>query len=425
MADSAWDVVIVGGGLAGLRCARGLHEAGVRAVVLEAEDCLGGRVKTDSVDGFLLDRGFQVLLTAYREASHTLSFSQLDLQTFVPGALVRADGRFHTIADPWRRPSRALQTLRANIGTLSDKVRIGTLSRRVQRGSLEELFARPEQSTADYLRQYGFSKRVIDRFFRPFLGGVFLEPDLRTSSRMFEFVFRMFAEGSASLPAGGMGAIPDQMAAPLTAEKVKLNAEVAQLENDGVRLKSGELIRAEAVVLATEGTGLGAWVPGLPEVKSRSVTCLYFATEKSPLKEPILVLNGEGSGLVNNLCVPSDISSRYAPPGASLISATVLGNPELDESELTEAVRAELKVWFGEQVERWRHLKTYRIVHALPETGSQGLAEPSRPVRLKEGLFVCGDHRETSSIEGALVSGRRAAEAVLQELRERGITRDR
>jgi hypothetical protein len=151
---------------------------------------------------------------------------------------------------------------------------------------------------------------------------------------------------------------------------------------------------------------------------------LYFAAEKSPLDEPILVLNGEGDGLVNNLCVPSDISSRYAPPGASLISATVLGSPELDESALKDAVRAELKGWFGEQAQRWRHVKTYRIAHALPETGSQGLAEPNRPVRLKEGLFVCGDHWEIPSIEGALVSGRRAAEAVLQEFREKGRTRD-
>jgi phytoene dehydrogenase-like protein len=424
MADSACHVAIVGGGLAGLRCARQLHEAGVRAVVLEAEDRVGGRVRTDKVDGFLLDRGFQVLLTAYREASHALDFSRLDLKTFVPGALVRADGRFHTIADPWRRPSRVIQTLRANVGSLGDKLRIGTLSSRVQKGSLEELFARPERSTADYLGQCGFSKRIIDRFFRPFLGGVFLEPELRTSSRMFEFVFRMFAMGSAALPADGMGAIPDQIAATLPADQVKLQSEVVGLENGGLRLKSGELLRTQAVVLATEGTRLGAWVSELPEVQSRSVTCLYFAAETSPLDEPMLVLNGEGKGLVNNLCVPSDISSRYAPPGASLISATVLGNPELDESALTDAVRVELKGWFGEQVERWRHLKTYRIAHALPETGSHGLVEPGRPVRLKEGLYVCGDHREAPSIEGALISGRRAAEAVLQGIGNRGRIND-
>jgi phytoene dehydrogenase-like protein len=424
MTDLVSDVAIVGGGLAGLRCAQRLNEAGVRATILEAEARLGGRVRTDMVDGFLLDRGFQVLLTAYREASHALDFSQLDLQTFVPGALVRADGRFHTIADPWRRPSRAIQTLRAKVGSLSDKLRIGTLSRRVQRGSLEAIFAQPEQSTADYLHQYGFSKRIIDRFFRPFLGGVFLEPDLRTSSRMFEFVFRMFATGSAALPAAGMEAIPDQIAATLSADQIKLQAKVVGLENGSLRLRSGERLRARAVVLATEGTELGARVSELPEVQSRSVTCLYFTSEKSPLDEPILVLNGEGNGLVNNLCVPSDISSRYAPPGTSLISVTVLGNPELDESALTDAVRAELRRWFGEQVERWMHLKTYRIAHALPETGSKGLAEPSRPVRLKEGLYVCGDHRETPSIEGALLSGRRAAEAVLQDLREKGRTRD-
>jgi phytoene dehydrogenase-like protein len=419
MADSTHDVVIVGGGLAGLRCAQQLHEVGIRAVVLEAEDCLGGRVRTDTFDGFLLDRGFQVLLTSYREASHALDFSELDLQPFQPGALVRADGRFHTIADPWRRPSRAFRTLRANVGSLSDKLRIGTLSRRVQRGALEELFTRPEQSTVDYLRHYGFSTRIVDRFFRPFLGGVFLEPELRTSSRMFEFVFRMFATGSAALPAYGMGAIPGQIAALLPADQVKLQTQVVGLENGGLRLKSGELLRTQAVVLATEGINLAAWVPELPEVQSRSVTCLYFSAETSPLDEPILVLNGESDGLVNNLCVPSDVSSRYAPPGASLISVTVLGNPALDESALTDAIRVELKEWFGEQVERWRHLKTYRIAHALPVTGSKGLVESRRPVRLKEGLYICGDYRETPSIEGALISGRRAAEAVLQDIEKK------
>jgi phytoene dehydrogenase-like protein len=424
MAEFVGDVAIVGGGLAGLCCAQCLNEADVRAVVLEAEDRLGGRVQTDTIDGFLLDRGFQVLLTAYREASHRLDFSRLDLQTFIPGALVRADGRFHTIVDPWRCPSRAFQALRANVGSLSDKFRIGTLSRRVQRGSLEQLFARPEQSTVDCLRQYGFSKRIIDRFFRPFLGGVFLEPELRTSSRMFEFVFRMFAMGSAALPAAGMGAIPDQIAATLLADQVKLKTEVVGLDNGDLRLRSGELLRAQAVVVATEGPGLGAWVSEIPEVQSRSVTCLYFAADKSPLNEPILVLNGEGNGLLNNLCVPSDVSSRYAPPGASLISATVLGNPRLEDSALVDAVRSELKGWFGEQVERWRHFKTYRIAHALPETGPHGLAESSRPVRMKEGLYVCGDHRETPSIEGALISGRRAAEALLQDIGEKGRTYD-
>jgi phytoene dehydrogenase-like protein len=233
---------------------------------------------------------------------------------------------------------------------------------------------------------------------------------------MFEFVFRMFAEGNASLPSAGMGAIPEQIAAKLPADVIRLNSVVAGLEERGLRLKSGELVEAEIIVLATDGTALGQWVPGLSGPLSRSVTCLYFAAEKSPLSEAILVLNGEGNGLVNNLCVPSDVSSSYAPSGGALISVTVLGNPAVDESELTKTVRSELRSWFGLPVDRWRHLKTYRIAHALPETGSGGLAAPSRPVRLMAGLFVCGDHRDTPSIEGALVSGRRAAEAVLEEI---------
>ena len=416
MNDSVVDAVVVGGGLAGLRCAKRLEDAGFKAVVVEAEDGIGGRVRTDALDGFLLDRGFQVLLTAYPEASRALDFSQLDLRSFVSGASVRVDGRFHMIADPWRRPSGAFQTLRAPVGSLPDKLRIGLLRRQVGRGSIEGLFAHPELSTVEFLRQFGFSERMIDGFFRPFFGGVFLESELRTSSRLFEFVFRMFSSGHAALPARGMGAIPEQMAAELSADSVRLGARVADIDAGQVRLSSGDSIRPRAVVLATDGTGLSKWFSDWPAVRSRGVTCVYFAADHSPLREPILVLNGEGSGLVNNLCVPSDVSSEYAPPGAALISASLLGNPSLDEPSLVDAVREELRSWFGTQVSNWRHLRTYRIAHALPETGCQGLEASGRSVRLRSGLYVCGDHRETPSIEGALISGRRAAEAVIEDL---------
>jgi phytoene dehydrogenase-like protein len=411
--DPVYDAAIVGAGLAGLRCAQHLQQAGRKTVVLESKERVGGRVKTDTFEGFLLDRGFQVLLTAYPEASRTLDLLQLDLQPFVAGASVRVDGRFHTIVDPWQRPSGALRTLRAPVGSLFDKLRIGLLRQRVQQGTVEDLFAHPEQSTVEYLRQFGFTERMIDHFFRPFFGGVFLESELRTSSRMLEFVFRMFSSGAAALPARGMGAIPEQMAAALPADSIRLSTKATDVDDEGVRLSSGEFVRTRAVVLATDGTGLSSWISDWPAVRSRSVTCLYFTADRSPLREPILVLNGERSGLVNNLCVPSDVSSEYAPPGAALISASVLGNPALDESALVEAVREQLQAWFGSQVANWRHLRTYRIAHALPETGPDGLAEPVRSVRLRDRLYVCGDHRETPSIEGALISGRRAAESIL------------
>ena len=200
--------VIVGAGLAGLCCAKHLREAGQSSIVLQASDGIGGRVRTDRVEGFLLDRGFQVLLTAYPETQRHLDYAALDLRSFVPGALVHVDGRFHRIVDPWRRPVDALMHALSPIGSLADKARVARLRHRVLRGTLDALWSRPEQSTYAALVADGFSAQMIDRFFRPFFGGVLLDPDLATSSRMFEFTFRMFALGDSAVPAAGMGRSP-------------------------------------------------------------------------------------------------------------------------------------------------------------------------------------------------------------------------
>jgi phytoene dehydrogenase-like protein len=201
-------VLVVGAGLAGLCCAERLADHGLAPLVLEAAEDVGGRVRTDEVEGCLLDRGFQVLLTAYPTAREVLDYQALHLQPFEPGALVRCGGRFHRVADPWRRPFAALQGVFGPIGSLSDKLRVAALRRRVLQGAVRDLFERPERTTMAALREAGFSTAMIDRFFRPFLGGVFLDTKLETSSRMFEFVFRMFASGDVAIPARGMQAIP-------------------------------------------------------------------------------------------------------------------------------------------------------------------------------------------------------------------------
>ena len=208
-------VYVVGAGLAGLRCARRLHEKGVAATVLEASDGVGGRVRTDRVDEFLLDRGFQVLLTAYPEARDALDYRELELHPFYPGAMVQTGGKLVTVADPFRRRWDGLRTALAPVGSLSDKLKVTKLRRRVTSGSLEELFARPETTTREALAADGFSETIVDRFFRPLFGGVLLDRELGTSSRMFEFVYRMFSLGDAALPTRGMGAIPEQLAGGL------------------------------------------------------------------------------------------------------------------------------------------------------------------------------------------------------------------
>jgi phytoene dehydrogenase-like protein len=359
--------------------------------VLEASDGVGGRVRTDLVDGFLLDRGFQVLLTAYPEAQAMLDYPALQLRPFDPGALIQMDGARHRLGDPWRRPLQAVGSLLSPVGTLGDKLRVAGMRHR----AISETEA-PDTTTMAYLRAQGFSDGFITKFLQPFFSGIFLERDLKTSSRMAEFVFRMMAIGDTVLPAQGMGAMTQQLAAGLS---VRLNAKVTRIDGHSVELESGERLNARAVVLATEGPE-AAKLARVPAPGSRGVSCLYFAADQAPLTEPILLLNGDGQGPVNHLCVPSAVAPSYAPAGAALVSVSVL-DLEPDEN----AVREQLTAWFGPAVRGWRHLRTYRIAHAQPEASS--VAYPAE-------LHVCGDHRESASIQGALVSGRKAAESVLQ-----------
>ena len=415
MSDS---VIIVGGGLAGLSCARQLHEQGVRFTLLEASDGVGGRIRTDVVDGFRLDRGFQVLLTSYPEARKVLDYDALKLCPFEPGALVRRGGKFHPVSDPWRRPSAAVRSALSPVGTLADKLRVGALRARAVQGSIEELFAAPETTTLDALKRDHFSDEMIDSFFRPFLGGIFLERELATSSRFFHFVFRMFSTGSACLPAEGMEAIPRQLAAKLPHGSIRLGARVVKVEPNAVTLESGETINASAVVVAVEGPAaaklLGDATVASVATEGQGVSCLYYAASHAPIEEPILVLNGEGKGPINNLCVPTVVAPSYGPSGEHLVSVSVL-DVSSDPAELEAGTRQQLKEWFGETVNEWEHLQTYHIPYALPRQAPPALAIPERSVCWQPGIYLCGDHRDTASIQGAMVSGRRAAEALLAD----------
>ncbi len=407
------DIVIVGAGLAGLCCARHLHAAGRRPLLLELETRVGGRVRTDRVDGFLLDHGFQVLLTSYPEAQAMLDLPKLDLRSFFPGAMVRRDGRFRMLADPWRRPLHALRSALAPLVSLADVRRVQRMRRKACALPADEIWNDPECSTLDALQERGFSQRMIESFFRPWCGGIFLERELQTSSRMLNWVFQMFARGDAALPADGMEAIPRQLAAGLPQELVRTGVRVASARADGVTLEDGTRIAARAVVAATDAATLSA---ADRPVRWRGVTCLYFAADSAPLRQPVLVLNGEGDEPINNLCVLSQVAPSYAPPGRALISVTVLGCPP-DGHALERDVRSQLREWFGDVAARWRLLRTYAIPRALPDQSPPTARVAERPVRLASGVYVAGDHADIASIQGAMASGRRAAQAVLRDLK--------
>ncbi len=412
------DVLIIGGGLAGLACARHLHGAGVSFELLEASDGLGGRVRTDSVEGFQLDRGFQVLLSAYPETQRQLDYDALDLHAFYDGAMVRYGGRFHEIGDPFRHPLDLLPTLVSPVGTVTDKARIGRLRLALTRTSLPELFARDETTTIEALRhRWRFSDRIIERFFRPFFGGIFLDASLKASSRMFEFVFKMFAEGRAVLPDAGMEALPRQIAASLPADSIHLNMPVTAIDKQQVLLDDGTAHTAPAIVVATEAPTARILLGDDAPSGGHSTTCLYYAASTSPLDTPKLVLNGEQYGPINTLCVPSDVAPSYAPADRALVSVTVLGNPGDADDVVERNVRAQLVDWFGRAAAEWTHLRTYRIRYALPDQAPPFLSPPKKPIRRRTGLYVCGDHTRTASLNGAIASGRAAAQAVLADHR--------
>lgn len=405
------DVVVVGAGLAGLVAAGALSRAGVETVVLEAADRVGGRVATDVVDGFRLDRGFQVLNTDYPRVRRELDVGALQVQAFTPGALVHLGGALHRLADPRRLPLAALDTLCAPIGSIADKLRLAAMVAANAVLPVPQLLARPETSAYDAARSSGLSDTIIDRFVRPFLSGVLLEDELATSSQFVDLVWRSFARGTAGVPAYGMTAIPRQLAAGLPDGVVHLNTTVTTVRTGTVETKSGPL-SCGSVLVAADPVAASALLPALGEPPAmRAVTTYYHATPEPPLREPILVLDGECSGPVVNSMVLTNAAPSYSGDGRALVSSSVLGIEAVDD----DAVRRHLTVLYGRSTQDWELIDAVQVPMGLP-VAVPPLGDLRKPVSLGNGLYVAGDHRDTPSIQGAMASGARAARALLRRL---------
>jgi glycine/D-amino acid oxidase-like deaminating enzyme len=420
------DVVVVGAGLAGLAAAVGLSGHGLDVRVLEASDGVGGRVRTDVVDGWRLDRGFQVFNTAYPEAGRVLDLAALELQPFTSGALVCSGGERHLVANPLRQPGAAWSTASAPLGSVGEKLGLAAMSavdllspaRWLKRGPLASVGGGPtgpaaDRRTDDALRRYGLSGPLVEQFVRPFLSGVLLDRELSTSARYAHLVWRSFARGRIGVPAMGMNAIPSQLAARLPAGQVTLDSPVHAVSPTGVELAGGGSLAARAVIVAADADAAVGLVPGLPTVPWRSVTTYYHRAPAPPLDRPVLVLDGE-ERLVANTVVMTEVAPSYGPgPSAgALVATSVLGVRDGPGTE--RAVLERLAALYGTSTSGWERLAAYPIPAAQPV---QAVGQPLRqPVRVGEGRYVCGDHRDTPSIQGALVSGRRAARAVLGDL---------
>ena len=406
-------VLIVGAGLAGLACARRLAKAGLACTVLEASDGIGGRVRTDRVDGFQLDRGFQVFLAGYPEARETLDYPALKLMPFHAGALIRHAGRFHVMSDPFRRPQDLPQMLVSPIGSFADKLRMLRMRGDTLQQRLGSVMADPARPTRDVLQAYEFSDAMVKHFFKPFLNGVFLETELSTPCWIFELVWGAFCRGVTALPRDGMGAIAQQLAATLPSGTIRFNQVVQQIQGSSVVLESRESLRADVLVLATDAaTAARLRGEGNPIAPARGSVTLYFDAPVAPQRGPWLIVNGDGDGLVRTVCALSEAAPSYAPSGRALISVTV--TEQIDPSaDVSQAVRRQLQSWFGSQVNEWRHLRTDRIPHSLPPFETLSPGNRTLSPRLAEGLYLCGDYRESGTLDGALLSGRKAAESIL------------
>tara|TARA_B100001939_G_scaffold64321_1_gene53212 strand:- start:110 stop:1435 length:1326 start_codon:yes stop_codon:yes gene_type:complete len=402
------EVVIVGAGMAGLTCAYYLRKAGRSVYLVEASDRVGGRLQTDLYAGYRLDRGFQVLLTSYPEAKLVLNYDRLNLHELYPGATIRFNGQFYEMADPFRQPLKIFKTLSNPIGSINDKIKVGLL----RLGLLSTKGFPDESSTKLAIQSLGFTESMQQHFWRPFLAGVFLEPELRTSVRKFDEVFTHFANGSTSVPSLGVAEIPKQLAEFVGNDQLMLNTKAEKVSGESLLLSSGQILNAKVIVIATDQKANCALTEtDMADEGRTGVACIYYAIDK-PISQPgRLILNGDSKGPINNLMVMPE-EAEYAPKGKYLISASVVKREYFNDADLDQLVRSQLREWYDVDPNELRHLKTYLIPNPVPATP---LPRDERDCRIRTGLYRCGDYMGVPSLNTAMRSGRLVAEQIIRE----------
>ncbi|MBT2160674.1 NAD(P)/FAD-dependent oxidoreductase [Zobellia barbeyronii] len=410
MKKQDFKIHIIGAGVSGLIAATVLEQNGFFPVIIEATDRVGGRVKTDTVDRYQLDHGFQVLLTAYPAAQNYLDFEALDLQKFLPGAAIFKNGKQLAIGDPLRDFSLLFPTLLSGVGTLSDKIKILKLNSKLKTKTLSDIFSDKEQSTLSYLKQLGFSSEIIGDFFSPFFSGIFLENKLETSSRMFEFVYKMFGEGYAALPKSGIEEIPKQLANNLKNTTFKFNTKVTSVKDAEITLEDNTKLESHYSIVATDASSL---ISNLKNQSTEWKSCdtLYFETENRVIKKPLIGLVAEPGTLINNIFYHTSLETNIIP-NKELLSVTVVENQNLKGEDLTERVKLELKEHCG--IDSCKFIKQYSIPMALPRLDNLQYDMLPSETRLTTNIFLAGDTQLNGSLNAAMISGERAALSVVE-----------
>lgn len=385
-----------------MTCAKYLKDKGIDALVLEASDEVGGRVRTDILDGYKLDRGFQVLLTSYPEAEKLLDYDTLRLKQIPSGARIRIGDELFTMPNPLKNIFSTPQALFSPVGGLIDKFKVLQLNF-VTRNSGEPL-SRSGETTLSFLKKFGYSTTIVDRFFTPFFRGVFLEAEMRTDSALFKFLYSQFANGDVVIPEDGMKAIPEQIKSCLSPEQIRLNTRVEKIVGKKIYLENGRVVESDNTVLAADAKTSAKLLGEESDLEFNGTSCFYFESD-SRLDldgEPFLIINANKDELIDHILPVSDIIPSFAPKGRTLISVNIVGNKEVTESE----VRSELAKWFGDD-KPWKHLKTYKIPDALPHFSGNSPTECN--LQINEHLYRCGDYTAYPSLNAAMKSGRLVA----------------
>ncbi|WP_320775436.1 NAD(P)/FAD-dependent oxidoreductase [Streptomyces sp. CRN 30] len=437
------DVVIVGAGVAGLAAAHRLTSQGVSTVVLEAAPVVGGRMATEKIDGFRLDRIGQLLSTSSPELRLAPGLDGLALRPFAPGVLLHSEGLLHRAGAPTgaggaRGALHAVRALTgaqrplpgtgrpgaaswapaarrgragAPLGSAVDQARLGAALARLAATPADRLLARPELSARQALAVRGLPARTIDGFLRPLLAALLCDPDLSTSSRCADLALRTFAGGRLCLPEGGAEVLPELLAAKLPPGTVRTGVRVTAVATNAVTTAGHGVLRCRAVLLATDARAAAGLLPGLRVPDFHPVTVVHHTADEPPATGAALLLDSDRGGPVAHTAVVSEVDPTRAPAGRALVSSTVLGPPPPDADT---AVRVHLARLYGTSTARWETLAVHHTAEAVP--AMRPPHDPRRPVRLLAGLYVCGDHRGMSTVQGALHSARRAATAILTDL---------
>ncbi len=406
-------IYIVGAGVSGLVAAQVLENQGYQPVILEASDRAGGRVKTDIKKGFQLDHGFQVLLSSYPAAQKYLDFKALKLQELKPGAVIFNNGKQQIIGDPLRDISTLFSTLFSGIGTLSDKFKIFQLNLKLKNKSIEAIFSSDEISTKVYLKEFGFSSQIITQFFTPFFTGIFLENELTTSSRMFEFVFKMFGEGLAVLPKGGMEEISKQLVANLSNTTFQYNTQVSSVSNEEIILHTGEKLVSTATIIATDASKLVRDAPS-KNLIWKSCQTLYFTTNKRVIEKPMIGLVSKKDSLINNIFYHTSVAT-HSNNTEELLSVTVVKEHQLTEEQLIATVTKQLQEECT--IDHLTFLAVYHIKKALPDLKDIKYEVSPSETQLSSGIFLAGDVQLNGSLNAAMIAGEKAALQVIASLK--------